>query len=149
MHRLLILTLTVLLLPGCGNEPKPKPIAPRSGGSSTSNVPKGPAHDWASMMDKVKNVKPRTEKILNLIEDAVSAHDKYKRTAKAGTPDESLKQKAIRLKQEAGDLLEMLQEEVYDAAPNSELGYELWDKRMGAFQRKYDRLYKKVRRIDF
>lgn len=149
MHRLLILVaLAALALPSCGDSQKRKPIAPsRNTNKPNAQKPSGP--NWAAMFKKVRNVPARTEKIIQLMSDAVSEHDHYKRSVKAGSEDKARLKKAQDLKIEAGGLYDELQMDVFDAAGNDDLGQRLWDKRLANFQARYDRHARKIRRIEF
>ena len=150
MHRLLILLVLLLLLPGCGNDKGQKPIASQRNGATqgrTQLKPSGP--NWAAMMRKVSNSKSRQDKILELMSAAVSEHAQYKLSVKRGSPDTSRLKKAQELKENAGTLYDELQMDVFEAAGNDDLGEQLWDQRLSMFQRRYDGFAKKVRRIEY
>ncbi len=107
------------------------------------------APNWAKMINKVRNLDQRRDKIIDLMEDSVSEYDHYKRSVKADTPDRKRLENAKRLQLEAGDLEDVLFEDVVRAAGGDDLGDQLWNKRLRTFQTKFDKLSKKVRRIEF
>lgn len=145
--RSLVLAVAALILVSACSKNAPPPRARSNTGGSETLRPAGP--NWSAMMKKVRNLEPRRNKIIELMQDAVSEYDHYKRSAKAGSPDIKRLNNAKNLKGEAGDLYDVLREDVARAAGNEDLGDKLWDKRMRSFQTTFDKLSKKVRRIEF
>lgn len=149
MKSLAPLVALILIASACTKGPPP--TAKTSGGdrSAPSQTLKRAAPNWGAMIGKVRNLDQRRDKIISLMQDAVSEFDHYKRSEKSGSPDKKRLESAKNYKLEAGDLYDGLREDVTRAAGGEDRGDQLWEKRLRAFQTKFDKLSKKVRRIEF
>ena len=56
---------------------------------------------------------------------------------------------AQKLHEKANNIDDMLRKDVFEIAGSDDMGEKLWDKRFRNYQNKWDRLSKKVRRIQF
>jgi len=147
--RLLSFLIVVIILAGCGPEtPRKREVNgnPRSSSTSTGQQARGPKYDWTGMLSKVRNIEARKNKILELMREAVKSYDAYKQSGKT---DKASLATAKKLKIDAGDLYDEMYDDVTSAAPNERVGEKLWSMRLRTFQSSYDRLSKKVRRIEF
>ena len=101
------------------------------------------------MAARVRNSEARQEQALSLLDQAVSEYEHYKRSTKAGSDDRSRLEKAQKLHEEANNIDDMLREDVFEVAGSDDMGEKLWNQRFRNYQNKWDRLSKKVRRIQF
>ena len=101
------------------------------------------------MAARVRNSEARQEQALSLLDEAVSEYEHYKRGKKAGSEDRTRLEKAQRLHEEANNIDDMLREDVFEVAGSDDMGEKLWNQRFRNYQNKWDRLSKKVRRIQF
>ena len=148
----LILVALVVLVSACAKKSTPA-VERRSGGRPSAGKPadsgtRKPAPNWAAMANKVPNLGSRCEEALGLLQDCVSEYDHYKRSVKAGSPDRARLKKAQRLLQEADDIDDMLREDIEEAAGGVDMSDTLMLKHraLNTYQRKWEKLAKKVRR---
>lgn len=134
--------LVLVVSPGCAKKvaepPKVKPVQPQA------SAPPKPTKDWTGLLTKLKatvDYKAKQAEILAKLEQG------EKIRADAANLDQAAQKaeykKAFNLYTEAGDYFDVLKSDV------DKVDKELWDHEFGDFQRKFDRLAQKLKRLAY
>ena len=129
------------LLSACSQSRRPPAADPGTSAPSTQtrSTPSAPSKDWKALAKRVRNREEREKQILSLLDEAEDARKESE--GATGEEKKKLVTKAKDLYAEAGDVYDLLKEEV------EQIDKQLWNQEFGAVQNRWDLRSKKLARL--